>query len=112
LGTEHLTAGTLEHVTNILGKTLVVKVLAPANTCWNTYIAGFMMVLSKSNSITAGNLLLRFSCASIFCLQLLGTVTGAVGTIKYSWKNASSIEVGTTASVAELACWNLYTNGF
>jgi hypothetical protein len=33
-----------------------------------------------------------------------GTVTGAVGTIKYSWKNASSIEVGTTASVAELAC--------
>jgi hypothetical protein len=31
-----------------------------------------------------------------------GTVTGAVGTIKYSWKNASSIEVGTTASVANL----------
>jgi hypothetical protein len=30
-----------------------------------------------------------------------GTVTGAVGTIKYSWKNASSIEVGTT-SVANL----------
>jgi hypothetical protein len=26
-----------------------------------------------------------------------GTVTGAVGTIKYSWKNASSVEVGTTA---------------
>jgi hypothetical protein len=42
----------------------------------------------------------------------LGSVTaqGAVGTIKYSWKNASSIEVGTTASVANSA--GTYTNGF
>jgi hypothetical protein len=31
-----------------------------------------------------------------------GTVTGAVGTINILGKNASSIEVGTTASVANL----------
>jgi hypothetical protein len=40
-----------------------------------------------------------------------GTVTGAVGTIKYSWKNASSIEVGTTLQL--LTCLELiHTNGF
>ena len=31
-----------------------------------------------------------------------GAVTGAVGTVSYSWKNTSNIEVGTTASVSNL----------
>ncbi|MGL2995337.1 hypothetical protein, partial [Flavobacterium sp. TSSA_36] len=31
-----------------------------------------------------------------------GTVTGAVGTVTYSWKNASNAIVGTTASVSGL----------
>jgi hypothetical protein len=31
-----------------------------------------------------------------------GTVTGAVGTLNYSWKNASNTEVGTTASLTFL----------
>jgi hypothetical protein len=37
---------------------------------------------------------------------------GALGTIKYSWKNASSVEVGDNCFEGELVCWNLYTNGF
>jgi transcription elongation GreA/GreB family factor len=67
---------------------------------------------SKSNSVTVGQpaaLALAASTKSdATCFGTstgsvtAGTVTGAVGTIKYSWKNASSVEVGTTASVANL----------
>ncbi|MBJ2124881.1 SprB repeat-containing protein, partial [Flavobacterium sp. IB48] len=31
-----------------------------------------------------------------------GTVTNAIGTVKYSWKNSGGIEVGTTATVSDL----------
>jgi hypothetical protein len=68
---------------------------------------------SKSNSVTVGQpataLALAASTKSdATCFGTstgsvtAGTVTGALGTIKYSWKNASSVEVGTTASVANL----------
>jgi hypothetical protein len=61
--------------------------------------------------VTIDNLLLPLAIgtssktdASCFELQLdltAGTVTG-VGTLNYSWKNAQSTEVGTTASISNL----------
>jgi hypothetical protein len=68
---------------------------------------------SKSNSVTIGTTCCCFSNwnssktdASCFGTSTgsvtAGTVTGAVGTLIYSWKNASNTEVGTTASISNL----------
>jgi hypothetical protein len=39
-----------------------------------------------------------------------GTVTGAVGTLIYSWKNASNTEV--ELRLLSLPCWDLYGNSY
>ncbi|WP_220764058.1 hypothetical protein, partial [Flavobacterium sp. UMI-01] len=68
---------------------------------------------SQSNSVTIGQpaaaLALGASSktdASCFGASTgsvtAGAVTGAVGTVTYSWKNASNTEVGTTATVSNL----------
>ncbi|WP_289058679.1 SprB repeat-containing protein, partial [uncultured Flavobacterium sp.] len=68
---------------------------------------------SQSNSVTIGQpaaalALDASSKTDVFCFGAntgtvtAGTVTNAIGTVNYSWKNSGGIEVGTTATVSDL----------
>ncbi|AXB58437.1 T9SS type B sorting domain-containing protein [Flavobacterium fluviale] len=72
---------------------------------------------SQSNSVTIGQpsaaLTLGVSSKTdVLCFGestgsvTSGTITNAVGTVTYSWKNSADIEVGTTASVSNLPAGN------
>ncbi|WP_343584537.1 gliding motility-associated C-terminal domain-containing protein [Flavobacterium sp.] len=68
---------------------------------------------SQSNSVTIGQpaaalALGASSKTDVFCFGAstgtvtAGTVTNAIGTVNYSWKNSGGIEVGTSATVSDL----------
>ncbi|MDQ6471839.1 gliding motility-associated C-terminal domain-containing protein [Flavobacterium sp. LHD-80] len=68
---------------------------------------------SKSNSVTIGQPLAALALGASTKTDVLcygastgsvtaGTVSNSVGTVTYSWKNASDVVVGTTASVSNL----------
>ncbi|POY37217.1 hypothetical protein C3L50_14405, partial [Flavobacterium alvei] len=91
--------GSAATATGLAANTYTVTV-TDANTCVATKMVTITqptasLVLATSSKIEA-------SCSSNTGSVTAGTVTNSVGTLTYSWKNASNIVVGTTATVSNL----------
>jgi hypothetical protein len=90
--------GTTATVNNLAAGTYTLTVSDDCGTQTNTVTIGSTastLALAASSKTDAG-------CGATGSV-IAGAVTGANGTIKYSWKNASGSEVGTTATVNNLA---------
>ncbi|WP_123959118.1 VWA domain-containing protein, partial [Flavobacterium sp. NLM] len=99
----NLTVGTTASVSNLPAGTYTLTV---TDSC-----------SSQTNSVTitqpsAALALAASSRTNVICFGAstgsvtAGTVTNSVGTVTYSWKNASNLTVGTTASVSNLPAGN------
>ncbi|MCR4031324.1 MULTISPECIES: gliding motility-associated C-terminal domain-containing protein [Flavobacterium] len=92
--------GTSQTLTN-LGFGNYEVTATDANGCAGTLI---ISVLQPAAALALGN----SSKTDISCYGTstgtitAGTVTNAVGTVSYSWKNSANVEVGTTATIANL----------
>ncbi|MFQ6603909.1 beta strand repeat-containing protein, partial [Flavobacterium sp. C3NV] len=95
----NVSVGTTASVSNLPAGTYTLTVTDNCSTQTNSVIIGqptaaLALAASSKTDVTC----FGFSTGSVTA----GVVTNFVGTVTYSWKNASNISVGTTASVSNL----------
>ncbi|MFQ6603686.1 beta strand repeat-containing protein, partial [Flavobacterium sp. C3NV] len=95
----NVSVGTTASVSNLPAGTYTLTVTDNCSTQTNSVIIGqpsaaLALAASSKTDVTC----FGFSTGTVTA----GTVTNNVGTVTYSWKNASNVSVGTTASVSNL----------